>query len=213
MRYRLLAAEDEPQLRMMLWDYFTAKDFDVTTCRDGEEALAKLEEQAFDIVFLDIMMPKLDGLTVCRALRRENPVPVIFLTARSGEENELLGYGFGGDDYVTKPFSLPVLHAKALALIKRAKGRGLTARMLEMGGIQVDDLRREVSVDETPISLTPKEYELLVCLMEHRGWCFRASNCCAGYGAMPMTAISAPWTLISKNCVRHSADEPERSAR
>lgn len=123
MRYRLLAAEDEPQLRMMLWDYFTAKDFDVTTCRDGEEALAKLEEQAFDIVFLDIMMPKLDGLTVCRALRRENPVPVIFLTAR----------------------------------------------MLEMGGIQVDDLRREVSVDETPISLTPKEYELLVCLMEHRG--------------------------------------------
>ena len=169
MRYRLLAAEDEPQLRMMLWDYFTAKDFDVTTCRDGEEALAKLEEQAFDIVFLDIMMPKLDGLTVCRALRRENPVPVIFLTARSGEENELLGYGFGGDDYVTKPFSLPVLHAKALALIKRAKGRGLTARMLEMGGIQVDDLRREVSVDETPISLTPKEYELLVCLMEHRG--------------------------------------------
>ena len=154
MRYRLLAAEDEPQLRMMLWDYFTAKDFDVTTCRDGEEALAKLEEQAFDIVFLDIMMPKLDGLTVCRALRRENPVPVIFLTARSGEENELLGYG---------------LHAKALALIKRAKGRGLTARMLEMGGIQVDDLRREVSVDETPISLTPKEYELLVCLMEHRG--------------------------------------------
>ena len=70
MRYRLLAAEDEPQLRMMLWDYFTAKDFDVTTCRDGEEALAKLEEQAFDIVFLDIMMPKLDGLTVCRALRR-----------------------------------------------------------------------------------------------------------------------------------------------
>lgn len=87
MRYRLLAAEDEPQLRMMLWDYFTAKDFDVTTCRDGEEALAKLEEQAFDIVFLDIMMPKLDGLTVCRALRRENPVPVIFLTARSGEEN------------------------------------------------------------------------------------------------------------------------------
>ena len=79
------------------------------------------------------------------------------------------GFESGADDYVTKPFSLPVLHAKALALIKRAKGRGLTARMLEMGGIQVDDLRREVSVDETPISLTPKEYELLVCLMEHRG--------------------------------------------
>lgn len=167
--YRLLAAEDEPQMREMLRDYFEAKGFAVTACRDGEEALAALEDQAFDIVFLDIMMPKLDGLTVCRALRRENPVPVIFLTARTGEENELLGYGFGGDDYVTKPFSFPVLHAKALALIKRAKGRGLSEHVLEMGGIQVDDLRREVSVDGVPVSLTPKEYELLVCLMEHRG--------------------------------------------
>ena len=128
-----------------------------------------LKEHAFDIVFLDIMMPGLDGLSVCRAVRRESAVPVIFLTARSGEENELLGYGFGADDYVTKPFSLPVLHAKALALIKRAKGRGLAGHVLEMGGIQVDDQRREVSVDETPVALTPKEYELLVCLMEHRG--------------------------------------------
>lgn len=169
MRYRLLAAEDEPQLRMMLRDYFTAKNFDVTTCRDGEEALAKLEEREFDIVFLDIMMPKLDGLSVCRALRRENPVPVIFLTARSGEENELLGYGFGGDDYVTKPFSLPVLHAKALALIKRAKGRGIAEHVLQIGAITLNDARREVTVDGEMIVLTPKEYELLLCLMEHKG--------------------------------------------
>lgn len=91
------------------------------------------------------------------------------LTARSGEENELLGYGFGADDYVTKPFSLPVLHAKALALIRRAKGRGLSEYLMEMGGIQVDDLRREVTVDGARTSLTPKEYELLVCLMEHKG--------------------------------------------
>lgn len=169
MRYRLLAAEDEPQLRMMLRDYFTAKNFEVTTCRDGEEALAKLEEREFDIVFLDIMMPKLDGLSVCRALRRENPVPVIFLTARSGEENELLGYGFGGDDYVTKPFSLPVLHAKALALIKRAKGRGIAEHVLQIGAITLNDARREVTVDGEMIVLTPKEYELLLCLMEHKG--------------------------------------------
>ena len=169
MRYRLLVAEDEPQMREMLRDYFAAKGFDVTLCPNGELALAVLKEHAFDIVFLDIMMPGLDGLSVCRAVRRESAVPVIFLTARSGEENELLGYGFGADDYVTKPFSLPVLHAKALALIKRAKGRGLAGHVLEMGGIQVDDQRREVSVDETPVALTPKEYELLVCLMEHRG--------------------------------------------
>ena len=169
MRYRLLVAEDEPQMREMLRDYFAAKGFDVTLCPNGERARAVLKEHAFDIVFLDIMMPGLDGLSVCRAVRRESAVPVIFLTARSGEENELLGYGFGADDYVTKSFSLPVLHAKALALIKRAKGRGLAGHVLEMGGIQVDDQRREVSVDETPVALTPKEYELLVCLMEHRG--------------------------------------------
>lgn len=169
MRYRLLAAEDEPQMREMLRDYFTAKGFEVTACRDGESALAALGEKEFDIIFLDIMMPRLDGLSVCRAVRRKNAVPIIFLTARSGEENELLGYGFGADDYVTKPFSLPVLHAKALALIKRAKGRGLTGHVLEMGGIQVDDLRREVTVDGARTPLTPKEYELLVCLMEHKG--------------------------------------------
>lgn len=152
-----------------LEDYFTAKGFEVTACPDGESALAMLEEREFDIIFLDIMMPKLDGLSVCRTVRRKNAVPIIFLTARSGEENELLGYGFGADDYVTKPFSLPVLHAKALALIKRAKGRGLSEYLLEMGGIQVDDLRREVTVDGARTPLTPKEYELLVCLMEHKG--------------------------------------------
>lgn len=169
MRYRLLVAEDEPQLQETLEDYFTAKGFEVTACPDGESALAMLEEREFDIIFLDIMMPKLDGLSVCRTVRRKNAVPIIFLTARSGEENELLGYGFGADDYVTKPFSLPVLHAKALALIKRAKGRGLSEYLLEMGGIQVDDLRREVTVDGARTPLTPKEYELLVCLMEHKG--------------------------------------------
>lgn len=169
MRYRLLVAEDEPRLQETLEDYFTAKGFEVTACPDGESALAMLEEREFDIIFLDIMMPKLDGLSVCRTVRRKNAVPIIFLTARSGEENELLGYGFGADDYVTKPFSLPVLHAKALALIKRAKGRGLSEYLMEMGGIQVDDLRREVTVDGARTSLTPKEYELLVCLMEHKG--------------------------------------------
>lgn len=169
MRYRLLAAEDEPQLRQMLWDYFTAKDFDVTACRDGEEALALLQEREFDLVMLDIMMPKLDGLTVCRVLRRENPVPVIFLTARAGEENELFGYGLGADDYVTKPFSFPVLHAKALALMKRAMGSGIAEHRLQIGAIILNNARREVTVDGETIFLTPKEYELLLFLMEHRG--------------------------------------------
>lgn len=169
MRYRLLAAEDEPQLRMMLQDYFTAKGFDVTTCGDGEEAMGFLQEQEFDLVFLDIMMPKLDGLAVLRALRRDNPVPVIFLTARTGEENELLGFGLGADDYVTKPFSFPVLHAKALALIKRAKGRGIAEHELQIGAIMLNDTRREVTVGGEKVTLTPKEYELLMCLMEHKG--------------------------------------------
>ncbi len=169
MRYQLLIAEDDPRLRETLTDYFTAKGFAVTACPDGRSALEQLEQQCFDLVFLDIMMPGIDGLAVCREIRQISAVPVIFLTARSGEENELLGFGLGADDYITKPFSLPVLHAKALALIKRARGRGLSEHVLEMGGITLDDLRREVTVDGERVPLTPKEYELLLCLMEHRG--------------------------------------------
>ena len=109
---RILIAEDEGKLREVLCDYFRSKGDIPVEAENGAKALALAEEETFDAVLLDIMMPELDGLSVCRCLRRKQEVPIIFLTALSAEEDKLLGYELGADDYVTKPFTLSVLYAK-----------------------------------------------------------------------------------------------------
>ena len=112
-------------------------------CRRGQ-ALGLLEERDFDAVLLDIMMPNLDGLSVCRAVRKTNDVPIILLTALSDEEDKLLGYELGADDYVTKPFTMAVLYAKLGALIRRRQGSVRTGDRLEVGGIILDQARQRV---------------------------------------------------------------------
>ena len=135
---------------------------------DGVKALELSEEQEFDAVLLDIMMPGLDGLSVCRALRKDSDVPIIFLTALSDEEDKLLGYELGADDYVTKPFTMSVLYAKTVALIKRSRGSMLSGDRLEGAGISVHLSTRQVYAGGKEVSLTPKEYALLVCLLRNR---------------------------------------------
>jgi len=167
MAYRLLVIEDDSRMREIVRDYFTAKGFAVSEAADGAEALGKLNETVYDLVLLDIMMPKLDGFAVCRRIRENSSVPVIFITARSREGDMLAGYELGADDYVTKPFSLPVLHAKALALLARTKnGEG---KVYDLNGLTVDTGRRTVAVNGQPVALAPKEYELLLYLIENRG--------------------------------------------
>lgn len=167
MAYRLLVIEDDNRMREIINDYFTAKGFLVFEAADGAEALDLLNETEYDIVFLDIMMPHIDGFTVCRAIRSKSNMPVVFLTARSREDDMLFGYELGADDYITKPFSLPILHAKALSLIKRAKG--LTDKnFYDFGGLIVNTQIRTVMVENQPIKLTPKEYELLLFLIENK---------------------------------------------
>jgi len=131
--------------------------------------LELLQEYEFDAVLLDIMMPGLDGLSVCRAVRRENDVPIIFLTALSDEEDKLLGYELGADDYVTKPFSLSVLYAKVMALIKRNQRKVLAGDRMESGGVTLEQSTRRVFAGKREVALTPKEFALLRCLMENRG--------------------------------------------
>ncbi len=114
------------------------------------------------------MMPGLDGLSVCRALRRSSDVPIIFLTALSDEEDKLLGYELGADDYVTKPFSMAVLHAKLTALISRSRGSLLAGDRITAGEIQIVLSARQAFVENRPVSLTPKEFSLLECLMRNR---------------------------------------------
>ena len=165
---RILIAEDEPRLRNVLCDYFHSRGDVPVPAADGEQALALARGDCFDGVLLDIMMPGLDGFAVCRSLRRESDVPIIFLTALSDEDDKLHGYELGADDYVTKPFSMSVLYAKLTALINRSRGSVLTADRLTAGEISVQLSSQAVTVDGRPVSLTPKEYALLICLMRNR---------------------------------------------
>ena len=168
MDYKILIAEDEPKLRELLADYFISKGDRVTAVEDGIRAIEAAQAESFDAVLLDIMMPNLDGYSVCRALRKNSEVPVLFLTALSDEDNKLYGYELGADDYITKPFSLSVLYAKVSALVKRARGSMLTGDVLSAGELTVKLSSRQVFADGMEVKLTPKEYALLECLMKNK---------------------------------------------
>ena len=169
MKSKILIVEDEAKLREVLCDYFISKGDQPFEAPNGVCALELLQEYEFDAVLLDIMMPGLDGLSVCRAVRRENDVPIVFLTALSDEEDKLLGYELGADDYVTKPFSLSVLYAKVMALIKRNQRKVLAEDRMESGGVTLEQSTRRVFAGKREVALTPKEFALLRCLMENRG--------------------------------------------
>ena len=141
MELRLLIVEDDRLIAEATSDYFTGKGWHVETTGDGIQALELLEVKRYHLVLLDVMIPGRDGFAVCRQIRKSCDVPIIFITARVLEEDKLNGYALGADDYVTKPFSLPVLYAKAMALTGRIQGLNI---FVELGGLKVDTRRREV---------------------------------------------------------------------
>lgn len=165
---KILIVEDEAKLREVLCDYFRSKGEKPFEAGNGAQALSLIEENEYDAVLLDIMMPELDGLSVCRAVRRTNDVPIIFLTALSDEEDKLLGYELGADDYVTKPFSMSVLYAKTMALIKRNQRNVLAGDRMEVGGITLDLAAGKVFAGRKEVVLTPKEFSILRCLMRNK---------------------------------------------
>ena len=169
MDYKVLIVEDEEKLRDVLCDYFISRQDVPAGAKDGVQALELIEEQDFDAVLLDIMMPGLDGFSVCRAVRRKSDVPIVFLTALSDEDDKLKGYELGADDYITKPFTMSVLYAKVSALIKRSRGSMMTGDRLEAGEVSLQISTRRVWAGGREITLTPKEYALLECLMKNRG--------------------------------------------
>ena len=156
MNLKILIAEDEPKLLTVLCDYFRSRGDVPCPAKDGLEALELAETEEFDGVLLDIMMPGLNGLSVCRALRQKSDVPIVFLTALSDEEDKLLGYELGADDYVTKPFSLAVLYAKVTALINRSRGSVLTGDRMTAGEITLTLSSQTITVQGTHVSLTPR---------------------------------------------------------
>lgn len=163
----VLIVEDEPRMREVLRDYFAAHGVAADLAGDGSEALERFAGRDYDAVLLDVMMPGLDGYAVCRALRRESSVPILFLTALGGEDQALRGYELGADDYVTKPFSLTLLHARTTALIRRS--RGTADGSLVCGSIRLDPARRITTVGNNEVKLSPREYDLLLCLLRNRG--------------------------------------------
>ena len=163
----ILIVEDEPWMGAILQDYFTAHGVDSDLAPDGDAALEHFARRDYDAVLLDVMMPGLDGYGVCRAIRRESDLPILFLTALGGEEQALHGYALGADDYITKPFSLALLYAKTTALIRRS--RGTEDGVLVCGEIRLQPGPMLCTVGNTPVKLSPREYNLLLCLLRNRG--------------------------------------------
>ena len=169
MEARILLAEDDRALSALILDFFHAADLKVHLVYDGAEALAAAAEHSFDLIILDVMMPHYNGLEVCRRIRRESSVPILFLTALGQEENALEGYRAGADDYLTKPFSFPVLVAKAQAILRRSRGECLGEHQLGYGSIVLDTALNTVSVDGQSIHLRPKERDILELLLREQG--------------------------------------------
>lgn len=169
MAYRVLVVEDEKHLREVLCDFFKSKGDCADAAKNGMAALELFSEHTYDAVLLDIMMPELDGFSVCRAMRQKSDVPIVFLTALSDEDEKLYGYELGADDYVTKPFYMSVLYAKLSALINRRRGNIRTGDRLSVGRLTVELSSHRAFADGRELSLTPKEYALLECLMMNKG--------------------------------------------
>ncbi len=168
MKYKVLLAEDERNLRNIVRTFLTQNDFEVDTANDGEEAIFAINKNVYDIIILDIMMPKKDGIEVCKYIRSKYDVPVIFLTALNQEKDIVNGYEVGADEYVVKPVSVPILLAKINALIKRYRGLMIEKGILRIGEIKIELARRLVTVSDKIVSLAPKEYDLLIYFIENK---------------------------------------------
>lgn len=169
--YRILLVEDDPHIREMICDYFHEKSrnaLTVDTACDGQSGVEKVYENAYDMLLLDVMLPELDGFEICREVRRTSDVPIMFITARAAEEDMLKGYALGCDDYVVKPFPLPVLFEKIHALIKRSKGL-VRSSVLQAGELTLNPNNGVVISGEEEVRLTAKEYAILKILMENKG--------------------------------------------
>ena len=167
MSQSILIVDDEARMRKLIKDFLTKNDYKTLEAGDGEEAIEVFEENKnkISLILLDVMMPKLDGWSVLRKIRNESQVPVIMLTARGEEQDELFGFELGVDEYISKPFSPKILVARVEAILKRTYGD--TKEIKDYDGIAIDQEGRTVKVDGKPIDLSLREYELLKYLLDN----------------------------------------------
>lgn len=167
---KVLIIEDEQIIRETVAHYFSHDGYEVITAKDGQIGLDLFAEQDHDIslVILDIMLPVMDGWSVCRRIRKNSNVPIILLTARSDEDDTLLGFELGADDYVTKPFKPAILLARAKRMFKDTNQQVQFQNCIDLCGIRLDKSARSVSIDRQKIDFTHTEYEILQSLMQHK---------------------------------------------
>ena len=168
MMKRILVIDDEWKIRKLIKDYLVREGYIVDEAGDGEEGLEKFFTNIYDIVILDIMMPKIDGWSVCRKIREESQVPIIMLTARADEGDQLFGFELETDEYMAKPFNPKLLVAKIKALLRR-DGKIVDKVPLVFGDLTIDGVKREVRLKGVVLDLTPKEYDLLYFFVENKG--------------------------------------------
>ena len=163
----ILIVDDESRMRKLIKDFLTAKGYCILEAEDGEKALQVFEQNSekIDLILLDVMMPKLDGWSVLRQIRQTSQIPIIMLTARGEEQDELFGFELGVDEYISKPFSPKILVARVEAILKRTQGEQKEVK--DYGGIEIDKEGRTVTVDGKVLELSLREYELLVYLVEN----------------------------------------------
>jgi two-component system alkaline phosphatase synthesis response regulator PhoP len=168
----ILVVDDEARIAKLVRDYLERAGFGVLLARDGEAALQIARREQPDLIVLDLMLPGVDGLDVCRQLRRESSVPIIMLTARVEEADRIVGLEVGADDYVTKPFSPHELVARVRATLRRARGEVGPATLLRVGDLELDSASLRATVAGQPVDLTPSEFQLLATLARHPGRVF-----------------------------------------
>ena len=166
---KILVVDDESRMRKLVKDFLTRAGYQVLEAGDGMEAMDLFyEDKDIALIILDVMMPKMDGWQVCREVREHSKVPIIMLTARSEERDELQGFELGVDEYISKPFSPKILVARVGAILRRINGTDMSD-ILDAGGIKIDKAAHSVMIDDKPIDLSYKEFELLTYFVENQG--------------------------------------------
>jgi DNA-binding response OmpR family regulator len=171
MSQKVLLVDDDPQILTICRDYLMASGYELATAADGPQGLAAVWRERPDLIVLDLMLPGMDGLDVCRAIRRKSNVPIIMLTGRVGETDRIIGLEIGADDYMTKPFSARELVARVHVLLRRVSG-GLTVDMVQVGNVCLDRAQYAIQIEKRMVRLTPTEFEIMAALMSQPGRIF-----------------------------------------
>lgn len=164
---KILVADDESRMRRLVSDFLKKDGFEIVEAADGKEAIDEFSKCKFDLVILDVMMPIYDGWEVCKIIRENSDVPIIMLTAREEEADEIFGFTVGADEYITKPFSPLVFVARVHSLLRRVEGENVN--IYEYPGLIIDGDKHNVEVEGRRIDLTPKEFELILYMVENEG--------------------------------------------